>query len=529
MPIKNFFRFCLIAILLAGCGGGIKTSPWDIEYETGVVTGPIQLGYSSVATYGTDMSAQHNIAVLLPLTGDNSEIGRGIQNSIALALLQSQPNGLHVRFYDTSRDINTTINNAISESPEVIIGPVFSADAALLRSKKPNDTPALTFTSDASAVGAGVISIALMPTNSVEAIIAEMSSDKVHKFIIVAPDDISGHILSSNATNIANTHNMDISGIFYYEAGNSDMIKSTMETASMFKARTDANTKAREILSDIITNESLSGTEHSSIAKQMDKLSRVETIGDLPYDAVLFLGSGEDTKSLASFLRYYGADSHSVRFYGTAQWDDTDIISDFTMSGAKYAALPMASTEFNELYQNTYGTYPSRLDTFGYDATRIAIGMLYSHKSNGTYLLSQSGFYGINGLLRMNVNGMNERGLRIIQLNGTNAPRTIRESPTNFITPIYQATEYTPSVADALELQSDGINPMDYISIPERFKSKYKSKTYGAVTTTKPTQTMSIITTVQSDQSDAIKESTFKPIKRESIKQTYIDSVEIEG
>ncbi|MBQ0013430.1 MAG: penicillin-binding protein activator [Proteobacteria bacterium] len=528
MLIKNFFRFGLIAILLAGCGGVVKTSPWDIEYDPGLVSTPTQLEYGTNSGYGIDMSGTHNIAVLLPLTGDNAQIGRGIQNSIALALFQTQPNGLNVHFYDTSRDASGAITSALSASPEIIIGPIFSSNAALLRSQKPDNIPALTFTSDAGAVGSGVISMALMPMNSVEAIIDEMSSDKVKKFIIVAPDDISGHILTANAQNIAQTQNMDITGVFYYEAGNSELIKSLMETASMAKDRTAANNKAREILSDIITNETLSGAERTSIARQINELSKVETIGSLPYDAVLFLGGGEDTKELASFLRYYGADSHSVHFYGTAQWDDTDIISDFTMSGAKYAALPEYNPDFIELYKNTYGTTPTRLNTFGYDAIKIAMGMLYSTQSNGTYLLNQSGFYGIAGLIRLNVNGTNERGLRIIQLNGTDTPRIIKQSPTNFITPIYNTTEYKTSGADAMELQTPGINPMDYITIPERLRYKYKPKTYGT-TQSSPVQTMSVITTVQSDTGDAIKESGFKPIKHESIKQTYIDSVEIEG
>lgn len=527
MFINNFFKFFIIGILLAGCGGGPKNQPWDIEYDQSSITNPVHLAYGTNTGYGTDTSGKHDIAVLLPLTGDNAQIGISIQNSIALALLQTQPNKLNVKFYDTGRDANSAISNAISESPDVIIGPVFSGNAKLLRDKKPSATPALTFTSDASAVGSGVISVALMPTNSVEAIINQMSSDRVSNFIIVAPDDINGHIMASNAINIADAHKINIPGIFYYEPGNSESIKSKMEIASMNQARTSANTKARAILSDIITNEKLSIAERNSIASQMNTLSKQETLGDLPYTAVLFLGGGEDTKSLASFLRYYGADAHNVNFYGTAQLDDPDVISDFTMSGAKYAALPESNADFTELYTNTYAQLPNRLDTFGYDAIKIAMGMLYSPQSNGTYLLNQSGFYGIDGLIHFNANGTNERGLRIMQLNGTKTPRVIKTSPNNFITPIYKTTEYTTSSAPERELESDEINPMDYIKIPDRFLYKYRPSAYSTKKSTP--QTISIITTVPTDTTSTIKESGFTPIKRESIKQTYIDSVEIEG
>ena len=77
------------------------------------------------------------------------------------------------------------------------------------------------------------------------------------------------------------------------------------------------------------------------IEQQLEKISRTETLGEIPYDAVLFLGNGEDAKTLASFLRYYGVGACDVAFYGTTLWHGSDIASDFTLSGAKYATLAL--------------------------------------------------------------------------------------------------------------------------------------------------------------------------------------------
>ena len=144
------------------------------------------------------------------------------------------------------------------------------------------------------------------------------------------------------------------------------MYKRQAHTASLYAARSAANNRAREILSDILTTERLTAIEKSSLSRQLDRISKSETIGRLPYDAVLMLGTGDDAKSLVSFLRYYGVGARDVHLYGTAMWDGANIDSDITLSGAKYPALPEMNPAFVNVYEQIAGTAPSRLASFGY-------------------------------------------------------------------------------------------------------------------------------------------------------------------
>ena len=294
-------------------------------------------------------------------------------------------------------------------------------------------------------------------------------------------------------------------------------------------ARTAANNRARAVLSDIMTNERLNVLEKSSLTIQLDRLSKSETLGRVPYNAVLFLGDGNDTETLASFLRYYGVATRDARFYGTALWDGSDITNDITMAGAKYATMPEMLPSFSALYERMTDAPANRMAGFGYDATNMAIGMIYSQKSNAAYLLNPSGYIGANGLIRLEPTGENERGLRIVQLNGTGTLQTVRNAPVNFITPIYNLEQRKIEPADAMELETPGIDPDDYITIPARFQEKYASETYGAHMTrpTRPVQTETI-TITPSDTDDVIVSPDFQPITLESVDRTYIDSVEIE-
>lgn len=533
MYINRIFGFLGLMAILAGCTK--SHDDWFGDYDTLQTGTPAQMQYgmfdaSDVMPDNLNSADTHRIAVLLPLSGDNAPAGQMIRTSVELATLQRGPQNLAVSFFDTAPNASAAVNQALSTDPEIVIGPLFAGDARIIRDAKPESIPVLSFTSDATAVGRGVMTVSLMPTNSIEAIIREMQSDGTRSFIIVAPDTTSGQLMAGTARNAGAIYDIPVSGVFYYTEKDAESIKNTMAAASMNAARVAANNRAREILSDILTKERLTVVEKSSLNHQLDKLSKTDTLGDLPYDAVLFLGSGDDTKSLASFLRYYGVGARDARFYGTAMWDGSDIASDLTMSGAKFAALPPVSENFANLYEQTDGTIPTRLATFGYDAANMAMGMIYSDKSNAAYLLDPSGYMGLDGLFRLKPSGESERALRIVQLDGTGTPRTIKNAPANFMTPIYNIEQRHITPARAMPLETPGVNPMKYIKIPERLRGQYKSKTLGANMTNSgatPRQE-NIVIVASDDDSTAIENPDYKPVTLEQVNRTYIDEIEIE-
>ena len=533
MYINRFFGYFISLLVLAGCATTDTTTPsvdWFDEYEQMQPGTPSQMYGTLSDGYGThDASTDaHHMAVMLPLTGDNAPIGKTIRTSVEMAVLKNAPKNLTVSFYDTTKNPTDTIKSVLATNPEIIVGPVFSGDAKTLRDAKPENLPVLSFTSDADALGNGLLTMNLMPTNGVETIVREMKSDDVNRFIILAPDTDSGRLMAGTAKNAASIYELPLAGIFYYESANPDSIKAVASAASMHNARTAAHTRARQVLSDVLTNERLTIVEKSNLNTQLDKLERTDTIGRIPYDAILFLGGGDDTKSLASYLRYFDVPARDARFYGTTMWDGSDIAGDTTMMGAKFATMPDINPEFSALYEQISGTTPNRLATFGYDATNMAIGMMYSDKSTAAYLLDPSGYMGTDGLFRMQPTGASERALRIVELDGSGTPRETKSAPSNFLSPLYNIEQRRITPASPMELETPGIDPDDYIRLPERLSSKYRSKTIGTNITVAPTvQKSEIVAILPEDDSDTIKSKNFTPIKLESVSRSYIDDYEV--
>ncbi|MBR3930072.1 MAG: penicillin-binding protein activator [Alphaproteobacteria bacterium] len=534
MSKNKLIKYITLLIILAGCAtmdDNRSTIDWSATYGTQETGEPATLYGQLPSKYVNEMDPgiTHQMAVLLPLSGQNASVGRTIRTSVEMAVLQNAPSSLTVSFYDSNNDLTGTLSKIYASNPEIIIGPVFSSDAQLVRDTKPGDIPVLSFTSDATAIGDGVMTTNFMPTNGIETIVQEMQHDGINRFIIMAPDTESGHLMAGTAKSAADIYNLPLIGIFYYTEKDPDSIKNTGLTASMNNTRRAAHTRARQVLSDILINERITALEKSNLAMQLDKLSKTETIGNIPYDGVLFLGNGDDTKSLASYLRYYDVSADDARFYGTTMWDGSGLASDLTMSGAKFTTMPEMNPEFIKKYSNLAGHTPNRLAAFGYDATNIAIGMIYSDKSTVGYLLDPSGYIGTDGLFRLTPHGASERGLRIMQLDGSGTPREIKSAPTNFLTPLYNLEQRHITPVAAMPLQTPGTDPDDYITLPERLDFKYRSKTIGANITSEPTiQQGQVVEILPEDDSDiVIRASSYEPVRLEPIQRSYIDEYEI--
>ncbi len=523
MYINRFFTIFL-ALVLAACGIAPKSDINRGMYGQMDADAPIIL---PDAAHMSSTARERKIAVLLPLTGTNGATGTAIASAITAATLQNAPDALTVTFHDTAKNINDAINAA--GTPDIFIGPVFADNARAVRDA--TNIPALSFTSDVTATGDGVYSVSLLPTASVHTIIPQMATDGVKNFIIMAPDNTSGKLMAGAAEQNANERDMTVSGVFFYNPGDTDSIKNTVANASMNAARVAANNRAREVLSDILTTERLTAIERSNISRQLEKISKAETMGELPYRAILLLGDGADAKTIASFLRYYGVTSREATIYGTALWDGSDdAMYDLTLSGARFAALPKIEPGFATNYETMTGAAPSRLATFGYDAANMAIGMLYSGGGNDDYLTQERGFIGANGLVRLDDNGANNRALQIMELNGTDTPTVIATSAQSFSESDATDNIHKIPYASARNLESDGINPMNFINIPERFRSQYKSKTYGANmkhSDTKPAATVEE-TILPEDDAEPIVSPEYQSAKTETVSRTFIDSVEIE-
>lgn len=547
--IKICLSILAVGLLLSACA---QRGGWDWEYdyqEAPVSETPVEMApgfyygeytnleeyaepemYYAAEQYSPDIKT---VAVLLPLSGANAALGKGIQHAIEIAFFQKQPKDVMVAFNDlsgTAAQKAELIDSVITRQPDMILGPIFSDDVELLRSMKPDWLPALTFTSDAAALGNGVFTFALLPNQGVEAIVKHMAAAGDNRVLILAPDTKTGYMLANAALESAGSHNVRAAGLYYYREGEMGAMKSTAEKAAMFGPRESANRQAKEILADVLMTKQMTPAEKASVSAQLDALNKTDTVGKLPYDAVLFLGGANDSKALASFLRYFDVPTNTVKFYGTAMWDADTMFGDLTMSGAEYASLPAISPDFVRIYSEIEGVPPNRMNTMGYDAAMLAVGAL-SSDDTATYLLDPSGYKGLDGLVRLRLNGTDERALQIMKLDGSGAPKLKAQAAGNFKSKLYKTPP--PSVKKPYEIElRDGFDAMDYIQLPDAATGRYRTQTYrlsgASDSAPRNAAPASVVVLPEDDSYDVMAPSSdWSPNQLDGVDRRLIDSVEV--
>ena len=532
MFMKKLMFLLLGLALLTGCPG--PGGDWGSEWGDAEPTAnPAEM--ADINLYGAepDDNTIRTVAVLLPLSGINGGLGTGIQHAIEIAFFQKQPKNIMVSFHDiggAADDKKRTIEMVLSTNPDMIIGPLFADDVEILKNAKPLKIPAITFTSAKHALGDGVFTLALLPNQAAEAIVKQIKSEGKGKMLILLPDTQTGYMLANNALESAKIYGIEVAGLYFYEEQNLDDMKILAEKVAMHKARINNLIHAKEILSDVLINQKMMLSEKESVRLQLEDFNKRDALGEVPYDAVLFLGNAADSEKLGSFLRYYDVSTSNAAFYGSALWDAEIVYRAAALADGQYAGLPRISDNFSKLYSEIEGSRPNRFNTLGYDAAMLAMKSLGGGKPVGAYLLDPSGYFGLDGLVRLRPNGENERALGVMQLNGIRFPSVKKPAPQNFIKPIYQTTKYDMGRPAAKKLSSDGYNPMNYIKLPEQFLDKYESKTFGAYHDEDeryvPEES---VTVLPEDGGESVTDAGFQPSKLDAEDKKLIDEVKMKA
>jgi hypothetical protein len=178
--------------------------------------------------------------------------------------------------------------------------------------------------------------------------------------------------------------------------------------------------------------------------RELRRLKNQDALGSAPFDAVLLPIGGSKLRQLAPTLPYYDIDPDEVQFLGTAQWAGMDLADDPSLRGAWYPAPPPDSLSgFEQRYRRVHGSAPPDIAGLAYDATALAGLMARRAVREGTppfrvftakRLTQRNGFAGVNGLFRLNPDGLVERRYAVIEVTGT-GHEVIEAAPSSFAGP----------------------------------------------------------------------------------------------
>ena len=128
---------------------------------------------------------------------------------------------------------------------------------------------------------------------------------------------------------------------------------------------------------------------------------------------------------VAQALAANGLDAQEVQILGTGLWNDPRVLALPALQGAWFAAPDNSGfTAFAARYRAKYSSDPARIATLSYDAVSLAVALAHRpgpDRFSDAILTNHAGFNGADGVFRFRSNGLNDRALAIMEINGNTA------------------------------------------------------------------------------------------------------------
>ena len=368
-------------------------------------------------------------ALLLPLSGPASGLGKGMLGAAQLALFQFAGPGFEIVIHDTKGTVSgadMAARTAIADGASVILGPLLAGSVhAVSDAARSSNIPVVAFSSDRTVSGNGIYTMGFYPGAEVTRVADYAMSQGVTTFGALLPDNAYGRaVLATMRPSVEGAGGV-ITSVEWYPPQTSDF-------ANVVRRVANYDTRRQNLLQQRATLEGRAD-EVSQLA--LARLENLQTVGELPYQALLVAEGGKRLQALAAMLPYYDIDPAKVHILGTGQWDQPGLGAEPALLGAWYAApQPKSRATFEADYTATFGHRPPRLSTLAYDATALAIVLGQSGSIEPGALTNASGFAGRDGLFRFHNDGTVERGLAVLEI-GRQTAKVVEPAPSAFPNP----------------------------------------------------------------------------------------------
>ena len=301
------------------------------------------------------------IGLLIPLTGENSEIGESIINSVGLAINKINNSSIEIIPKDTGSNPDMALDAAIELSNlgvKIIIGPVFNESLAYLN--KVNEITFLALTNKNNNFSKNIINAGINATSQFRAIDRFIKLEKIKKTIFLTPDmDFKNEIeVAISRSKIKVKKN------YVY---NTDPTKLTeqIEKITRYQIR-------KQNLQDEITR--LEKSDESNKELLIERLKKRDTLGNVNFDSVVISDFDESLKSVTTSLLYTDVSPKEKYFITLNQWFDESLLKETSSQPLYFPSVNKNNyEEFSSEYYEKYNLYPNQLSFLSYDL----VGLIY--------------------------------------------------------------------------------------------------------------------------------------------------------
>ena len=315
------------------------------------------------SSYGIAEEEKIKIGLLVPMTGENSKLGKLLIKSTRMALDDIGTDKIEIYPKDTGLDPNKTLQSARELKKigvKIIIGPVFFKNLSYLNEIE--DIIFLSLTNKTENIPNNVISSGVNSVSQVNAIKKFIELNEIQKTIFLTPDlnyklEIKKAIKQSKIK------------IFKHHIYDTEPTKLTkqIEDITNYKIR-------KQNLIDEITRVETSDLSDEVKKRRIERLKKKYTIGKVKFDAVIISDFDESLKSVITSLLYTDVSPKDKFFITFNQWFDESLLNEKTLQPLYYPSINKKNLEnFSKKFFERYNEVPNHLSLLSYDL----VGLIY--------------------------------------------------------------------------------------------------------------------------------------------------------
>ena len=369
------------------------------------------------------------IALLLPLSGRDADIGRDLLDAAQLALFDASPEDFELTPRDTKgtpEGAREAAEAAMQDGAQIILGPLFSSSVrAAALSARSRGVPVVAFSTDRNVAGNGVYLLGIMPDQQIGRIVAFAVRQGLSRYAALVPANPYGGAVIDALNRATNRYGGVVVQVEQYAPQAEEFRGPVLRLADFTRRRASLEAQRQRL-----------ANSDDTLSKQaLRRLEGIDTLGSLTFDAVLIPEGGATLRRIAPLLAFYDIDPDKVRFIGTALWEQVNLGREPSLVGGWFAAPPPAqSSAFLARFAQIYGRRPPRIATLAYDAVALAVALTSAPGGpdfSPQALTNLSGFAGVDGVFRFRPDGIAERGLAVVEVEADGF-RVISPAPQTF-------------------------------------------------------------------------------------------------
>ena len=301
------------------------------------------------------------IGLLVPLSGENKEIGHQIIQSTRIALKDISSNRLEIYPKDTNSDPNKTIRSAKELKDigvKIIVGPVFYKSLSYL--DEIQDIIFVSLTNKTLKLPNNVISGGVNATSQLNTIKKFLEINDIKKTIFLTPK-------LDYETEIKKAIKQSRIKFYKHYVYDTEPTKLT----SQIEKITNYKIRKQNLLDEIkrVENSDLVDKE-----RQLEKLKKKYTIGNVKFDSVIISDFDESLKSVITSLLYTDVSPKKKTIITFNQWFDESLLKEKSIQPIYYPSINKKNLEdFKIKFFKEFNEYPNYLSLLSYDL----IGLIY--------------------------------------------------------------------------------------------------------------------------------------------------------